>query len=504
MRIGRWAGLLLAAAPFLAGCGDFWQAPSGSSNGSYSLSNSGNVLVATGSTGTSTITVTPSNSSSQTVSLSCAVTSSLSNPTSPTCTLSPTSVSISGTTSQTSTLTVTTTSSTTVGAYTVTVTGTSGNLTADTTLCAEVSTSGTTTCSSSSTGNSGNFFMVNSSSVAGYSIQSGTVTALSSAAALPSGVTPFPGAMAVDPTGSFLYVGTNNGILLYTIGSGGALTQNTSATINDVGAYGLAIDSTGQWLLDASNTTTGPVLFAWPINPSTGASTLGTGISAPAETLTGSTVGPGGIAISKDNKLVAVAAGTKSEVFAFTAGSGDNGSTNPFGTAYTITATGTAVSVGFDPSSSPAFLYIGSTGAFSSPATNTGGLHMIPIASDVPGNEASGSPYPSGGTGPHGILAASNGYVYVANWESTSAGNITAFLLNASSQTLTVQNNSVAVGVEPYGLVEDSKSTYVMTVNSQGSTPLSVFTFDSTTAGKLDAGATGSTIASPVAIAAVP
>ncbi|MGA2806849.1 MAG: hypothetical protein ABSE87_01875 [Terracidiphilus sp.] len=28
MRIGRWAGVLLAVAPFLAGCGDFWQAPS--------------------------------------------------------------------------------------------------------------------------------------------------------------------------------------------------------------------------------------------------------------------------------------------------------------------------------------------------------------------------------------------------------------------------------------------------------------------------------------------
>jgi len=31
MKIGKWAGLLLAATPFLAGCGNFWQAPSGSS-----------------------------------------------------------------------------------------------------------------------------------------------------------------------------------------------------------------------------------------------------------------------------------------------------------------------------------------------------------------------------------------------------------------------------------------------------------------------------------------
>ena len=33
MRFGRWAGLLLVAAPFLAGCGNFWQAPSGTGGG---------------------------------------------------------------------------------------------------------------------------------------------------------------------------------------------------------------------------------------------------------------------------------------------------------------------------------------------------------------------------------------------------------------------------------------------------------------------------------------
>ncbi len=36
MKIGKWAFLLLAAAPLLAGCGNFWQAPSGSSGGNGS------------------------------------------------------------------------------------------------------------------------------------------------------------------------------------------------------------------------------------------------------------------------------------------------------------------------------------------------------------------------------------------------------------------------------------------------------------------------------------
>ncbi len=32
MKIGKWAWVMLAAAPFLAGCGDFWEAPQGSSS----------------------------------------------------------------------------------------------------------------------------------------------------------------------------------------------------------------------------------------------------------------------------------------------------------------------------------------------------------------------------------------------------------------------------------------------------------------------------------------
>jgi 6-phosphogluconolactonase (cycloisomerase 2 family) len=36
MKIGRWAQILLVAAPLLAGCGNFWKAPSGSSGGGTS------------------------------------------------------------------------------------------------------------------------------------------------------------------------------------------------------------------------------------------------------------------------------------------------------------------------------------------------------------------------------------------------------------------------------------------------------------------------------------
>src|ERR1035441_46669 len=58
------------AAGFLAGCGDFWQAPGGSST-SFTLTNSGAITVSPGATtgNTATITVTPSNSFTGTVTL---------------------------------------------------------------------------------------------------------------------------------------------------------------------------------------------------------------------------------------------------------------------------------------------------------------------------------------------------------------------------------------------------------------------------------------------------
>jgi hypothetical protein len=263
------------------------------------------------------------------------------------------------------------------------------------------------------------------------------------------------------------------------------------------------VDSTGHWLLDASNTIGAPTLYAWPISTTNGESTLGNGVTVPGVYLaSGGNVAVGGMAISPDNKLVAVAVGSETETFPFTAGTDYTGATNPISTSLDKRiAKGVAVSVAFNPATS--FLFIGETGVFTT-TNNSGGLRIIPIASDVLGTEPSASPYASGGTGPHAILAASNGYVYVANWIGTSSGNVTAFLLNAATPSLTLQSSPMATGIEPYSMAEDSTSDFVMTVNNQGSPYFNAFTFDATTTGLLDSSATGSTGTGPIAIVAVP
>jgi 6-phosphogluconolactonase len=392
MRIGRWTRLLLAAAPllagFLAGCGDFWQAPS---------------------------------------------------TTTPTC---------------------------------------------------------TTNCTTLS---SDNFYILNggtTSQVAGYSIVSGTLTALTNS---PYSVTGAASAIAVDPTGSFLYVASTAGIYLYTINSStGALTQG-SAIYQDAVSAALQVDPAGAWLLDASAQGT---LIAIPIT-STGAfdsTRLPSGSPLPSQPLAATTVQQ--MAISS-NGHVAVALGSAgTQAFSFTTGNAAPLGKGSNAIKPTNKSAGAAVAVAVDPQNR--FLYIGETVAFPSSTTNSGGLRIFAISGNTL-TEPTTSPYPSGGTGPHSILPKSTGdYVYVANWAGTSAGNVTGFQVVTSGSTpaLTVQSGTVATGNEPSGLAEEGKLSFVLAVSSGGSPVFDAYIFDTTTAGQLDFALTGSTGTGPVAIVA--
>ena len=98
--------------------------------------------------------------------------------------------------------------------------------------------------------------------------------------------------MAIDPTGHFLYVGTNGGILLYDTGTSGTLTRDTTVLLSDIYPFALQVDSTGHWLLDASNTQANQLSYAWPISIINGESTLGSNISVPSQYLiSGGSVG---------------------------------------------------------------------------------------------------------------------------------------------------------------------------------------------------------------------
>jgi hypothetical protein len=502
MKIGKWLRLMVTAAPLMAGCGDFWQNPNGTNGGAFSLSNSGNISVSPGASSgnTSTITVTPASTFTGTVTLTCAVTGP-SNATSPaTCGLSPTSVSITDTNSQTATLTAATTSTTTVGAYQMTITGVSGSTTETTTVCAEVSTS-SGTCNAAPGGASGNFYILNeeTNQIAGYNIASGALATITGS---PYALSAKPFSLAVDPTGSYLYVGTAAGIYLYLIDpSTGALTLgNGNGVLSTDLATTMQVDSTGSWLVEA-----GPGLgevLAVPLDPSTGL--IGSGSEQNA-ILPATTVQQ--LAISPDNSNVFIALGAGgTAVISFT-----SSNTNPFGsTATTIPVKhtgGSALSVAVD--SSNRVFYLGET--LGNSAGNAGGLRVFNYASLTSTlTESTGSPYSSGGLAPNAILSTASGnYTYVANGAlAGTAGNVTGFTLETSGSEYTLSAGSTAaVGVDPLGLAEDSTGAYILVVSSGGNPDLAAFSFDTTIPGELDSVLTAATGTDPVeasAIAAAP
>jgi len=399
MKMGKWARLLLLAAPILAGCADFWQAPSSSG-------------------------------------------------------------------------------------------GDSG--------C----TTGCTTASS------GIFYILNASTtpqIAGYSFVSGTLTKLTGS---PYTVTGSPFAETIAPSGSFLYLSSNAGIYVYPIGSGGAL-GTASVVSTDVTGYALQVDRSGGWLIEALPVTGGVQLNAIPLNSSGAYS--GATVHTAAFAVTGAALQPGQMAVSEDNSNIFLALGAGGTlVVPFNVNS-----PLPTGVTYTTIPVantgGSALSVAVDPSTTHRLFYIGET--LGNSAANSGGLRAIYYSSLGSSKlvQVANSPFASGGLAPNAILPLSDGdYVYVANGAgSSTTGNIAAFAVSASGSSTSpvyalTAGSTVSAGTLPIGLAEDSTSAFLLAVNSSGSPYFDSYTFDTTTAGKLDVQVVSSTGASPVAIAAAP
>jgi hypothetical protein len=319
---------------------------------------------------------------------------------------------------------------------------------------------------------SGVFYVLNQTTkqIAAYVISSGT---LDNVTGSPYALSAAPTSIAVASNGLFLYVGTVNGIYLYSIGSGGALTLGNSGNpiATDIPA---AMVISGPWLLDAFTNGSGSVqLDAIPINTSTGAYT-GSGGTPPNQTFSiANSPAVKQMVLSADDANLFLALGTGGTIVVPFA----SGNANPLGaTATTIPLAkngGSALSVAVDPSATPRRVYIGET--LANTAGTSGGLRVFNYGSltNGPLTQSSGSPIASGGLAPNAILPLANGdYVYVANGTgTTSAGNVAWFPITASGTTYTVAAGStIASGIQPIGLAEDSDSNFVLAVATGGST----------------------------------
>jgi 6-phosphogluconolactonase len=302
-----------------------------------------------------------------------------------------------------------------------------------------------------------------------YSLTKGVLTQLSGS---PITLNATPTSIVVAPNNAFLYVGTNLGVFLYTIASDGTLTEGNSDTIVYLGPtypQALAVDSTSSWLLVANNKST--ELDALPIDPTTG---ILTSVTPAAVTM--SNPSAVSVGISPANGSVYTALGTGGvNVWSFTASNASNpwGSTrNNIALAKNSTSANAVIT---DTTST--YLFI----AESTTATSADVLRELTLA--TLGSEVD---YPTGKL-PSEILADLSGdYIYVTNQTDNS---ISGFSLSAGALTA-LADSPFSTAKAPLGIAEDSTKSYVLTVGYGNNPNLWLYSFDATTAGTLDVGAT--------------
>ena len=357
----------------------------------------------------------------------------------------------------------------------------------------------TTNCSTAS---GGAFYVLNTGTtdeVVGGLISSGQFSNLTGS---PWALASTPFAMAMAPSGAFLYVSTVGGVYVYPVTTSGALGNVAQASQDP--ALAVRVDPSGNWLIEAVQAAAGSVtMAAVPVSSSTG-NPDGTEVAS-SYPVNGA-VQPGEIFVSPDDKYVFVALGSGGVLaLPFNAAAGPG--ISPFGASATVipvaNAGGSALSVAVDPGSH--LLFVGET--LASPSGKSGGLRVFNVSSLATGTltQAAGSPLASGGLAPNAIFPKPGGnFVFVANGQGAgTAGNIGSFSISASGSAYTVAAaTTVAAGTQPFALAEDSTGTYLFAVNSGGNPYFNAYTFDATTQGMLDPQITVNTGASPIAIAA--
>ena len=353
-------------------------------------------------------------------------------------------------------------------------------------------------------GNSGNSVYVanlTTSSIGGFSIIPATAAvpatattpavpavppSLSALSNLPTAAGFQPLSMAVTPGNTFLYVGGTSGIYLYLINSTGTLTTPSSGTIQAVAyAASMAVSPDGQWLIALDGTT--QQLDIFQINSSTGALTS-VGANAPAVYSVQSGVWqPTSVRISPSGTLIFAALGTGGDaVFTFNTQTGAAVSSQYLPTGNTTTSD---FGVAIDPTTT--YAYIARSG------TN-GGVAVFSIGSGGVLSQVKGSPF-AAGNGTYSVAIDSTGtYLYAANrTDGTISGyTIVPATATAGLSLTPLSGSPYAAGSVVQSIGIDSTGMFLLAA-SAGGPDLTMYSFDTTTPGKLDQVTTAATDTDP-------
>jgi 6-phosphogluconolactonase (cycloisomerase 2 family) len=295
-----------------------------------------------------------------------------------------------------------------------------------------------------------------------------------------------PSALAATPNGAFLYVATLSGnIFVYSIGTNGVLTLGNggSPVVQALNPTWMTVDPSGNWLFVVSKSS--PQLLVFQINTSTGVIT-----QTSQGTVVLSSGNPTQVYVTPDNQYVYIGLGPGgTDGYTF-----DSSTGVVSGKIHLVPLNGASDNT-FAADANSAYLFVGEAGT---------GIRSLAIGSGGGLQEVTGSPFASQ-LGPQSIVVdPTNTYVYVAN---RTANVITGYTLGTDGTLSVLPNSPFATGSAPNAISLDSTGKYLFVVNSGGSPDLQVFSFDSTTAGKLDAVTSVSTGTDPtgaVALSVVP
>jgi 6-phosphogluconolactonase len=363
---------------------------------------------------------------------------------------------------------------------------------------------GKTSCPASGTtgDNTGDFVYVSNSTtgsnnLAGYSIASGALTAI-------SGATPnlgfVPVAMNVSPNNKFLYVAsspgsTTPGVYLYTISSTGALAlgNNGNALINDDTISSMDVSPDGNYLFTVGTSTVGVILNQYTLNTSTGAVSAGPTTLTPGGT--DCTVGGSPISqqctvkVSPNGNYVAVALGTYG-VTIYPYGS-SGGITNVAGQYIAaLNDQSGDYSLALDKNN---YLYVASTLAL----TSYGGIGGTAVTQSTETYGAKVTPRSV-------TLSTDYSYVYTANEGAASDGgsSISGFALNATG-VMTAIGSAVSGPTNVSAIGADNSGKYLVAAGYNVTNGLQLYNITSTgalTSASSVAG-TGTSLDVPVLIA---
>jgi 6-phosphogluconolactonase len=300
-------------------------------------------------------------------------------------------------------------------------------------------------------------------------------------------------ALAVTPGNKFLYAGVS-GIGVYGLGiastTGVTTLINTNALVQDVAPSALTVDPAGKFLLVAGLANGAPAVGEYTINADgTLAEIQGSPVSItfPSGTDT-SNVSIQNIAVAPNSSYVFVTLGQLGVA------------PLPFNTSGALSANTQIINpkttsgianqdLGLAVNSTSTALFAGETNV---------GVRVFTIAASK-FTEIGGSPFKAGGQPRSLVFDGTGDFLYVANATDSTISGFSVL----PSGTLTALTGSPfsSVGSQPSALVLDQSKKFVLSANFGGSPDVQLFSFDSTTAGKLNPGATATNASGAAVIA---